>query len=244
MTLRTLLLTGATVLLPALAPVGLAQAVAADPVARFAPSAEQLVLSRTVIRELSDGKQIKVTRRYAVQFAPVEQGFRLDGRLVDVNVEVPPLLKSLGEIERRREDVAMFPVLVDTNGSILAGSGTGTTDRLARDQMTSQALSVMQRSGMPPQNLELGTRFVAQAMQAHPGSPWPVDLFQVGPGEHRQSRVVPLAGGKEGRIEVVTRVGALLPCGLPQSVERTVVTMLAGTKRVSREVWSFQAGAA
>jgi len=41
----------------------------------------------------------------------------------------------------------------------------------------------------------------------------------------------------------VTRVDTLLPCGLPSSIERTVVTLLAGTRRVSREIWTFQAGA-
>jgi hypothetical protein len=240
---RTLLLTAAVVLLPALAPIELAQAVEPASLSRFTPPTEQFLLSRTVIRELSDGKQIKVTRRYAVQFASIEQGFQLDGKLIDVEVEVPPLLKGLAEVERHRGDVAMFPVVVDLNGAILGGSGIGTADRPARNEMTSRALGVMEQSGMPRQNLELGARFVAQVMQTNSGSPWPADLFRIGPGEHRQSRVVALASGEQGRIEVVTRVDALLPCGLPQSIERTVVTVLAGTRRVSREVWTFQPGA-
>ncbi|MBX9644107.1 MAG: hypothetical protein K2W91_08415 [Novosphingobium sp.] len=243
MSARACLLAGAAVLLTALAPVELARADVSGPQVRFAPPFEQLILSRTVIRELSDGTQIKVTRRYAVRFAPAESGFLLDGKLVDVSVDVPPLLNSLAEVERRREETGMFPVRIDSTGTILSGQGGGQADLRARDEMTTRATAVLAGTGMPSENLQLGTRFVSQALQAQPRSPWPVDLLRIPPGEHRQSRTVALAGGAEGRIEVVTRVDALLPCGLPSSIERTVVTLLAGTRRVSREIWTFQAGA-
>lgn len=243
MSARSCLLAGAAVLLTALAPIELAQADTSAPQARFAPTFDQLILSRTIIRELSDGKQIKVTRRYAVRFAPTDSGFLLDGKLVDVSVDVPPLLGNLGEIEKRRDEAGMFPVRIDSNGTILAGQGGGSLDPRARQEMTAQATAALAETGMPQDNLQLGTRFVSQTLQGQSRSPWPVDLLRIPPGEHRQSRVVALAGGVEGRIEVVTRVDALLPCGLPSSIERTVVTMLAGTKRVSREVWTFQTGA-
>lgn len=243
MSARACLLAGAAILLTALAPVELAQADVSNPQAQFTPPIEQLILSRTVIRELSDGKQIKVTRRYAVQFAAIESGFQLDGKLVDVSVDVPPLLGSLAEIERKRDEAGMFPVRIDSNGTILAGQGGSQIDSRARDEMTARATSVLAETGMPRENLQLGTRFVSQTLQSQPRSPWPVDLLRIPPGEHRQSRTVALAGGEEGRIEVVTRVDTLLPCGLPRSIERTVVTLLAGTKRVSREIWTFQTGA-
>lgn len=242
MSARACLLAGAAILLTALAPVELAQADASRPQARFAPPIEQLILSRTVIRELSDGKQIKVTRRYAVQFAPVESGFLLDGKLVDVSVDVPPLLGGLAEIERKREETGMFPVRIDSSGTIIGGQDDGQVDRRLRDEMTARATVVLAETGMPKENLQLGTRFVAQTMQAPPRSSWPVDLLRIQPGEHRQSRVVALASGGEGRIEVVTRVDSLLPCGLPRTIERTVITVLAGTRRVSREIWAFQTG--
>lgn len=242
MSARASLLAGAAILLSALAPLELAGADASQPQAQFAPPFEQLILSRTVIRELSDGKEIKVTRRYAVRFAQDESGFRLDGKLVDVSVDAPPLLGSLAEIERRRDDSGMFPVRIDSNGTILAGQGGSPIEPGARDEMAARATSVLAGTGMPKDNLQLGTRFISQTLQAPPRSPWPVDLLRTPPGEHRQSRTVALAGGAEGRIEVVTRVDALLPCGLPRSIERTVVTLLAGTKRVSREIWTFQTG--
>lgn len=243
MSARACLLAGAAVLLTALAPVELARADVSEPQARFAPPLEQLILSRTVIRELSDGKQIKITRRYAVRFAPVESGFLLDGKLVDVTVDVPPLLSSLAEIERKRDETGMFPVRIDSDGTILAGQGSVQIDRGQREEMTARATAVMAGTGMPRENLQLGVRFVSQTLQAPPRSPWPVDLLRIPPGEHRQSRTVALAGGAEGRIEVVTKVEGLLPCGLPSSIERTVVTMLAGTRRVSREIWTFQTSA-
>jgi hypothetical protein len=242
MNARACLLAGAAILLAALAPVELAQADASSPQARFAPPIEQMILSRTVIRELSDGKQIKVTRRYAVQFAAAGSGFLLDGKLVDVSVDVPPLLGGLAEIERKRDETGMFPVRIDSSGTILAGQNDGQVDRRLRDEMTTRASVVLAETGMPKENLQLGTQFVSQTMQTPPRSTWPVDLLRIQPGEHRQSRVVALASGEEGRIEVVTRVDSLLPCGLPRSIERTVITVLAGTRRVSREIWAFQPG--
>jgi hypothetical protein len=242
MNARACLLAGAAILLTALAPVELAQADASRPQARFAPPIEQLILSRTVIRELSDGKQIKVTRRYTVQFAATESGFQLDGKLVDVSVDVPPLLGGLAEIERKRDEAGMFPVRIDSSGTILGGQASDQVDRRARDDMTAKATVVLAETGMPKDNLQLGTRFVSQTMQAPARSSWPVDLLKIQPGEHRQSRVVALASGQEGRIEVVTRVDALLPCGLPRTIERTVITVLAGSRRVSREIWAFQTG--
>lgn len=243
MNARACLLAGAAILLTALAPVELAQADVSRPQIRFAPPIEQLILSRTVIRELSDGKQIKVTRRYAVQFAATESGFLLDGKLVDVSVDVPSLLGGLAEVERKRSEAGLFPVRIDSGGTILAGQERGQVDRHGRAEMTARATVALAETGMPKENLQLGTQFVSRAMQAQPRSPWPVDLLRIAPGEHHQSRVVALASGEEGRIEVVTRVGTLLPCGLPKTVERTVVTMLAGTRRVSREIWTFQIGA-
>jgi hypothetical protein len=242
MSARACLLAGAALMLTALAPLELAQADVSRSQARFAPPIEQLMLSRTVIRELSDGKQIKVTRRYAVHFAAIESGFLLDGKLVDVSVDVPPLLGGLADIERKRDETGMFPVRIDSSGTILGGQPSGQVDSSLRDEMTAQASVVLAGTGMPKENLQLGTRFVSQTLQAPPRSSWPVDLLRVLPGEHRQSRVVSLASGGEGRIEVVTRVDALLPCGLPRTIERTVVTVLAGSRRVSREIWAFQTG--
>lgn len=240
MTARVLLLAGAAIFLPALAPLSLAGAVAPEHEARFAPPTEGLILTRTVIRELSDGKQIKVTRRYAVQFAADDRGYRLDGKLVGVSVDAPPILNNMAEIERRRNDPSIFPVYIDSTGGVLVDSGAGQGDRLARDQMADEARGVLTGSGMPEQNLQFGSHLISQVSQSAPGSPWPIDLFRVRPGEHHQARVVTLPGGGEGRVEVVTKVDLLLPCGLPRTIERTIVTLLSGSKRVSHEIWAFQ----
>ncbi|MFO1255073.1 MAG: hypothetical protein U1E37_05320 [Sphingomonadaceae bacterium] len=237
---RALVLAGLVALLPALAPVTLAAAVEPIQEFRFSPPAQGLVLSRTVIRELSDGKEIRVTRRYAVRFAPEDKGFRLDGKLIDVAVDVPPVLRQLGEIERRRDDTGMFPVHIDANGAIVDAPAAQAVDRAAHKAMMSRATATLADAGLGRQNMQESSGFIADVLQAQPGSRWPVDLFRVQPGEHRQSRSVPLPGGGEGWIEVVTRVDALLPCGLPRTVERTVTTQLAGSRRVSREVWTFQ----
>lgn len=198
-----------------------------------------MTISRTVIRELSDGKQIKVTRRYAVQFEAEEGGYRLNGKLIDVKVEVPEIISGLAEIERKRDDSDMFPIHVDAQGAIRQGEGAGAGDPGLREEMRAKGSALLAASGVSPAVAEQGMRLVNRTLQAKPGSPWPTDLFRIEPGEHRVSRVVPLQGGAEGRIEVVTQVDALLPCGLPQTVKRTITTLLAGNRKVSHEIWSF-----
>ncbi|MCC6927192.1 hypothetical protein [Novosphingobium sp.] len=241
---RIVLLAGAAAMLPVLLPGSFAQAVEPPTAEQFVPPRENLILSRTVIRELSDGNLIKVTRRYAVQFKPESGGYRLDGKLVNVVVEVPPVLNGLADIERRRDDSSMFPVFLDQRGAILVDAEGKPIDRQAHDQMASRASVLLAQSGMKPESLQMGTRVIGQAMTARAGSPWPTDLFLVRPGEHRQSRMVTLPGGAQGQIEVVTRVDRLLPCGLPQTIERTVVTLLSGSKRISREIWTFEPASA
>ena len=70
-------------------------------------------------------------------------------------------------------------------------------------------------------------------------SPWPTDLFVASNGERRQHRSVVLPGGDQGEIEVLLKVDKLLPSGMPASFERVITTRLAGTQRVSRELWSL-----
>jgi len=239
---RAILLAGAAVLLLPLAPASLALAVSPQQATPFAPPSESFILSRTVVRELSDGNSIKVTRRYSVQFAPDALGYRLDGKLIDVTVDVPAELNSLAQIERQRKEAGMFPVRLDSMGTIVPDQTEETIDHGSHDQMALRAQNLLAGSGMTGGNLQAGNQVISKVLQPRQVSSWPTDLFRVPPGEHRQSRIVALPGGIEGKIEVVTKVDSLLPCGLPQTIERTVVTLISGNKRVSHEIWTFQMG--
>ena len=200
-----------------------------------------MVLSRTVIRELADGKQIVVKRSFRVQFVASAEGFVLTGTPIAVSVDVPPVLARLGELERQRSDTGPFPILIDNRGLMHTAANSGTADAGARKDTKLAAAGLIQGTALPGETKRDAVQLLG-AMAADPHtSPWPIDLFVAHDAERRQHRSVALADGSLGEIEVLLRVGKWLPCGMPALFERVITTDLAGTRRVSREVWSLEA---
>lgn len=206
----------------------------------FAPPLAPMVLSRTVIRELADGKQIVVKRSYRVQFLAATGGYMLTGTPIAVSVDVPPVLARLGELERQRSDAGPFPIKVDSQGLIHTDARGSGADATGRHAAQSTATGLIEGT-----SLAVGTKRDAVQllgnMAADPRtSPWPIDLFVAHDGERRQYRSVALADGSLGEIEVLLRIDKWLPCGMPALFERVITTELAGTRRVSREVWTLE----
>ena len=227
----------------ALAPVASAQwqfAAMAQAPRSFSPPTSPMVLSRTVIRELADGKQIVVKRSFRVQFVPSADGFMLTGTPIAVSVDVPPVLAQLGELERRRSDAGPFPIMIDNRGLIHNAMDGGIADPASRQEMKQAATGLVQGTALPAET-KRGAVQVLGTMAADPrSSPWPTDLFVAHDGERRQHRSLTLGDGMAGEIEVLLKVYKWLPCGMPALFERIITTDLAGTRRVSREVWSLE----
>lgn len=237
MRLGKILLAGVAALVP-LAHVQSQGVAAAATRSTFVAPSGDVVLARTVIRQLGDGKLITVTRRYKVQFVPVDGGYRLDGELIDVAVDVPPALNKLADIERNRPDTGLFPMMLDSQGFI-RNSDPQVVDRESRARIFSEASSFLGSSGLNAPDRQDSIKVVGQLTSNAPNSPWPADLFNPQPGERRQERDVAMPDGRTGQVIVVIRVGSLLPCGLPHQLEREVTTVLAGSQRVSREVFTI-----
>lgn len=232
---------GVSVAALALVPLGDAAggAVADQASRQFVPPAGEVVLSRSLIRELSDGKQIVVSRRYQIRFVPIAGGYRVDGDLLGVTVEAPPMLASLADLERRRADPGLFPMNLGNDG-LLHDQVPAPLDPGLRAGAQAQAGALLiPRADSTAGRAEVG-RVIGKLAQAGAPSPWPADLFNAAPGERRLERQVNLTDGRTGAVEVVLRVDMLLPCGLPRRFERTVTTQLPGSRTVSREVFTFE----
>lgn len=235
---RALLCAGVAALLPTALAGGMALAAPHLALARFTPPSGDLVMTRTLWRSLHDGGQIMVKRRYDVRFVAENGGYRLDGRLLDAVVDAPADLAMLAELERSRPDTSLFPVRIDGHGRILADGSA--PDAASHAQVAALASSMIGNSALAlPDKREAG-RQLAQ-ITAPPGAigNLPSDLFTPQTGERRERRRIALPGGTEGEVEVAITVAQDRIDGLPQSVERVITTVLAGTTRVSREVWSF-----
>lgn len=226
----------------ALAPLALAsmetQALAQSR-ASFAPPSGPMVLSRTVIRELSDGKQIVVKRSFRVQFVASGNGYLLTGAPLGVTVDVPPVLEGLADLERKRSEPGPFPLMVDSRGVINTESAES-PDRKARESARRMGSSLLQAAALPEQTKRETIQLLGNMASDPRSSPWPIDLFNAKDAERHMHRSVALADGSQGEVDVVLRVEKWLPCGMPALFERVITTDLSGTRRVSREVWSLE----
>lgn len=235
MTRRTLFLAGAAALLPALASVPAGSALAETVARQFVPPSSGLILTRTVYRTLADGKQIVVSRRYAIRFTPDAGGYRLDGEQIGVEVDVPQVLTGMAEIERKRVDKSLFPTWLDSRGIVRGQSGAG--DPETRKLVFGQARLALDGASAPGAAKVERTAMLNQLNNASALSSWPSDLYNPGSGERVNKRKVPLPDGSEGEVEVRVHAEGLMPGGMAQKVERVVTTRLEGTTRISREVW-------
>ena len=207
------------------------------------PEGLPLLLTRTLRRELADGGAIVATRRYRVTFSRSVTGWTIDGALVASEIETPPALAALAAIERQRPDDALFPIRLDAAGVIQPRDGTATPDgpawRAALDKATKLA-----SARIMPANDGAALNLLVQQMQSVAGaatlSRWPITLFLPDQGNSREERRFTLPEGTEGSI--VAELECLRAEGLETMgrAERRVVTEIAGTRRVTRELWSLE----
>lgn len=204
---------------------------------QFTPPQSSLLLSRTLVRSLPDGKTITTRRDYEVRITRAGPGFRVDGRLIDVEVEVPASLGALAEIERRRPDDGPFPIQLDANGMIIGGTHPDTVRSVGQ-----AATLVSERiggSGLLALDMLQAQAFVARLRSSAARSQWPDDVFRPALGRRNESRKVTLPDGGEGQVVIEIEGQAAGPRGQIAAVDRIVTTNLGGDQRMTRERWQI-----
>lgn len=207
------------------------------------PEGEPLLLTRTLRRELIDGKTIVATRQYRVNFTRSITGWTIEGTLVASEIEAPPALAALAAIERQRPDDTLFPILLDATGVIQPRDGTASPDGPAWRAALDKAIKLAS-TRVTPANDGAAIGQLVQQMQTMAGSAtlsrWPTTLFLPEQGISREERRFALPEGSEGSI--VAELEFLPAAGLKTMgrAERRVVTEVAGTRRVTRELWSLE----
>lgn len=209
------------------------------PAAHFAPPSDPIMLTRTVWRSLYDGKEIVSRRRYAIRFVPRGDGFAVFGELIESTVEAPPGLAALAEMERRRVEASLFPLQLNASGRIVPAPQS--LDRGAHRQGARMAQQMVRASQLTNPDKDQAESLIDQLAGIGGGADWPMDLFNPERQKRQEMRRMALPGGGEGEINVSLTVQGLLQGGLPQTVERTVVTELAGTRKITREQWMLEA---
>ena len=203
----------------------------------FSPPHSPLMLTRTLHRPLPDGKAIITRRSYSVRIVPDGAGYRVEGELVQATVEAPPSLGALAEIERRRPDTGMFPILLDAQGQIRGGGNVMSEGSLGRAAVI--AAEAIGGSGLLAIDMLQAQAFVKHLSSRSPRSQWPADVFNPAPGKRDEARVIALPGGEEGHVTIEIASQSANRAGQVALLERVVTTDLAGDIRVTREQWQL-----
>ena len=206
----------------------------------FSPPSVPMLLTRELHHGLSDGNEIISRRTYEVRFVPEVGGFRVDGRLVSVDVVVPPHLEALAALERARSDDGLFPLHLTVRGLIAEQRAVALP---GAPQTRTLIESMIARSSLPPGQRGSAKGFV-DTLLAHPemaGGHWPPELFHPMTGTRRDVRAYALADGSPATTTVAVDVRGDGPGGLLQSFDRTIVTEAGASAQKSREIWTLVA---
>ncbi len=196
-----------------------------------------LVLTRELRRELSRGKQLVTRRNYRISFVRDGDGWRVDGELIDCQVDAPPELDVLAQIEKARPDNGLFPLYLDSAGRIVEQQGSR-ADVSTTSKARAVVGSTVAKIAMEPQDRAIAAAMVQRiaAQSQASGGHWPEDLFRPASGHRSEESSMALPDGSEGRI-IVTIDAAGSSDGMLDHFQRNVVTELGGTRRESMEVF-------
>lgn len=204
----------------------------------FSPPTAPQLLTRTLRHELHDGRAVVTRRTYRVNFVAESAGFRIDGTLAEVTVDAPPGLEALAALERKRPDVALFPMRLDAEGN-LKDVAEAPAPSLAQKQALGTASEQIARMPLSPDDARQAQGFVAQ-LRANPyRTAWPRDLFHPAPGDRREQRDIPLGNGLHGAVTTEITARADATSGLLAAFRRKVTTDLGGNTRVVVEEWAL-----
>ena len=236
-----------TALLGGAAVVGPAAVLAATPpgpAEAFVPPQQPVVLTRTLVRDLANGKHIVTQRSWQLSFRRDGAGYAVDAALIDSRVEAPPELAALAQIERLRPDGALFPLALDAAGMIVApqpGSSTaGHADARIGAARDAAAGSITRSALAPAQREQAQSLLAAVAAAAARGiAEWPVDVFVPRDGHREDRRDFDTGVGGAGSVTVVVDTHARSGESSLGRTSRRVVTRIGSDRRASEEQWAL-----
>lgn len=202
---------------------------------RFQPPASPMLLTRVLYSPLADGGQIVARRTFEIRILPAGSGYRVEGRQVDCAVEAPPSLEPLAELERKRVESGLFPMVLDGTGLILPPESRPASSAMAK--ATPVALAMLRSGGMTSGEEARAAAFVQRLAVQPASSNWPADLFRPAPGRRLDDRAIVTADGLSGHVQVEITASTHQDSGLLDRLERIVTTELGGTRRTTREEW-------
>ena len=198
------------------------------------------MISRTVVRSLIDGKEVRATRRYLVWFEREGDGWRIDGELRDVTVEVPPVLEPFAELERNRVEPGFFPIQLDSAGRMKTRLGPPIGDSSRAQAVALGEMMIAGALTSTSARNQATTMLTQVVMAGNGGTAWPIDIFNPVRPDTLETRDIALPDGSRGSIKIAIQAQVIANGSVPTRVERTVETELSGSTRRSHEIWTIE----
>ncbi|MEY4055281.1 MAG: hypothetical protein RL519_616 [Pseudomonadota bacterium] len=198
------------------------------------------MISRTIVRSLVDGKEVRATRRYLVWFEREGDGWRIDGELRDVTVEVPPVLEPFAELERNRVEPGFFPIQLDSAGRMKTRLGPPIGDSSRAQAVALGEMMIAGALTSTSARNQATTMLTQVVMAGNGGTAWPIDIFNPVRPDTLETRDIALPDGSRGSIKIAIQAQVIANGSVPTRVERTVETELTGSTRRSHEIWTIE----
>ena len=199
-----------------------------------------LRLERVLQRGIGEDAAITVRRSWQVQCERQGRGIVLTGQQISAEVNAPPHLDALAQIERERDASAMFPLMLSDDGLILTpGNASAPADMLAAALTAAEAL--IARQPVPPDERERYRLYLAQVHQAGANllDALPPDLFFPSGPVVERTRPVTLPGGLIGHFTLRYSSEPQADAPWLKRAERRVTTQVEGLTRTASEVWTL-----
>lgn len=209
---------------------------------RFVPPAGPMRMSRTLLRDLSDGAEIVVRREWEVRFGRALDGYTVTGDQLSVEVQAPPTLQFLARIEKDREEAGLFPLSVTLNGMIADSSEP--SEQPSFDLAIERTVERINKSDLSADKVRMSRQALSELQKtaAEFTTRVPRDLFRPQQLHWREDRKVNLPRGQTGPISVVFDARRNAATELMERTERQVISPLAGSSRTSSEIWELHWG--
>lgn len=214
----------------ALSALGGGSALASEPA--FITLSDGLTLTRELRSPLTDGTEVVARRTYSIAILPDGDGWRVEGQLISAEVDAPPSLRPLAEVERTRPDSGLFPMYLDASGRLRPAHTSGTTagPGAVRAALVSGGLAQTDR-----RTRQAAAPLVGQVGAMPLRSPVPEALFALDLADGTSSRHMTLPDQGEVTIEMCEH-GADGQ-GQLRRIDRVVTTRVGQSTRRVQEQW-------
>lgn len=197
-------------------------------------------LNRRLERDLSDGKSVIVERDWLIQFSRHAGEIWVTGHQTRVAVEAPVKIAAIADVERTRSTDGMFPIRLDSGGTILAAGTFESKADVAKAVEEAEALINGEAHSESEKSASLHYLRVLQATGSGELEQMPRDLFFPRSEPFREIRFVALPDGSTGEFELDIQMEAQPGTSWLGHANRNIITRVAGVSRRSSELWNMQ----